>query len=433
MYRHLLFVFASLFVVSPTLAHADTSPQQAHQLQLQGIAAYKAGNFAEAAKDFAGALALRPHLATALYNLAASSAKAGKSAEAIDALTAYADMGLIADVEHDAAFAALKDQPAFKAVLAKFDAIRAPVGVSTVFATVAGAPFLAEGVAFDPSTKRFFVSSVDQRKIVALSPDGRQSQFANAPTSGLFGAFGLAVDGKRQRLWVASSAVPHAQPRAEDRGANGVFSFALGDGHLLSTALLPKTDEERVIGDVAVTADGNVFAPDSIAPVIYAVDAAGSTLSPWLRNENFISLQGVTTTPDGSHLIVADYSAGLHFIDVKTKALQTIDFADGATLLGIDGLYRHNDTLIAVQNGINPQRIIAISLDASGTAVTRVRVLSANDANIPEPSLGTVAGNDFCVVANAQWSRFKDDGTRDGAVPLDPVHIACISLAAAGI
>src|SRR2546429_5494392 len=102
MHRHLLCILTSLFVVTPSLANADTSSQQAHQLQLQGITAYKAGNFGEAAKDFAGALAARPHLSSALYNFAASSAKAGNAAKAIEALNAYADMGLVADLERDA-------------------------------------------------------------------------------------------------------------------------------------------------------------------------------------------------------------------------------------------------------------------------------------------------------------------------------------------
>ena len=207
-----------------------------------------------------------------------------------------------------------------------------------------------------------------------------------------------------------------------------MYSLALADGRPVSQALLAKSGEERIIGDVAAMADGSVFATDSAAPVIYAV--AGAAITEWLRNENFVSLQGVTTTPDASHLIVADYVSGLHFIDRQTKALQTQSFAGGTTLLGIDGLYRYENTLIAVQNGINPQRIIAMSLDPSGLSVGRVQVLSANDPNIPEPSLGTIAGDKFCVVANAQWSRFKDDGTRASSAPLDPVHIGCLSLAA---
>ena len=150
----------------------------------------------------------------------------------------------------------------------------------------------------------------------------------------------------------------------------------------------------------------------------------GVTLGNALRRILLSSLQGAATTPDQTQLIVADYAMGLHFIDRATKSVQTIGFAGGTTLLGIDGLLRHGDALIGVQNGVNPQRIIAITLAADGRSIASVRVLSANDPNIPEPSLGTIADDKYCVVANAQWSKFKDDGTRTAA--LDPVNIACI-------
>jgi len=129
-------------------------------------------------------------------------------------------------------------------------------------------------------------------------------------------------------------------------------------------------------------------------------------------------------------LIVADYARGLHFIDIKSKTIETQYFADGTILLGIDALVRDKNTLLAVQNGTNPQRILALSLDDAGTNVTRVRILSANDKAIPEPSLDTIAGQEFCVVANAQWSRFKDDGTATAA--LDPVRIECLGLPTGG-
>jgi hypothetical protein len=58
--------------------------------------------------------------------------------------------------------------------------------------------------------------------------------------------------------------------------------------------------------------------------------------------------------------------------------------------------------------------------------VESVKVLSANDPKLPEPTLGAIVGGDFYVIANGQWSRFKDDGTRSG--PLDPVRIVKIAL-----
>ena len=161
--------------------------------------------------------------------------------------------------------------------------------------------------------------------------------------------------------------------------------------------------------------DDAAYATDSALPIIYAIPSPFSRPAnislEWMKSEDFVSLQGIATTKDAKGFIVADYSMGLFFIDRATKATQRVDYAGGTTLLGIDGLIRNGNTLIAVQNGIAPARILAITLDASGNSVTGAKVLSANDPNIPEPSLGTMRADDYCVVANAQWSRFNEDGT----------------------
>ena len=431
MFRHLGAVLIAAMALAVVPARSDSLVQQSRALYEQGKAAYKAGKFAEAAKDFSAMLALRPHSLRALYNFAACSAKAGNANDAIRALNAYADMGLIADVEHDSDFDALKDMPAFKAVLDKLHANGKPVGESKIIATLTE-PFLAEGIAYDSVGKRFFISSVDQRKIVQIAADGTATDFVPSARDGLLGAFGMAIDPKRQLLWVATSGMPHARGLSElERRRVGAIAFSLLDGRQVARADILAKDQQTtgVIGDLALATDDMVYATDSVLPQIYAVSQPTTTKPgsfDWLRSEGFGSLQGMTTTPDGKGLIVADYSMGLHFIDRATKAIQTIDFADGTTLLGIDGLYRAGNQLLAVQNGVAPQRILALTLDASGRTISSVKVLSANDPNIPEPSLGTVKGDEFCVVANAQWSRFNDDGTRKQ--DLDPPRIACVKL-----
>ena len=73
---------------------------------------------------------------------------------------------------------------------------------------------------------------------------------------------------------------------------------------------------------------------------------------------------------------------------------------------GIDGLYRHGNDLVAVQNGIRPHRVVAFSLSADGGSVTASRILASGLAEFDEPTLGVVHGGDFYFVANSHWNRF---------------------------
>jgi hypothetical protein len=430
--RRLLSLVVAMICASMLSAQADTPVQQARALQKQAIEAYKAGKFADAARNFAAALTYRPHHPGLLYNLAATWAKAGNTNQAIRALQEYADMGLIADVEKDADFASLKNTAAFNAVLDKFRANGTQVGVSTIAARLTE-PFLAEGIAYDAVGKRFFISSVDQRKIVQIAADGTATDFVPSGRDGLLGAFGMAIDAKNGLLWVSTSGVAHARNLdPTQKGTAGAFAFSLKDGGFVVNMLSKPAaaDAPRVVGDLTIGTGDTVFATDSALPIIYAIPSPFSRPArvelEWLRSDKFVSLQGIAISPVGNGLIVADYSMGLFFIDSTTKEMHSLDFAGGTTLLGIDGLIRSGNNLIAVQNGIAPQRILLLTLNPAAGGVDAVKIISANDPNLPEPSLGTMRGNDYCVVANAQWSRFGDDGTPKRN--LEPARIACVQI-----
>ena len=62
------------------------------------------------------------------------------------------------------------------------------------------------------------------------------------------------------------------------------------------------------------------------------------------------------------------------------------------TLHGIDALVRHGRDLIGVQNGIDPQRVVRVRMNAGWTAIEGMDVLAANLPEMDEPTLATLAG-----------------------------------------
>jgi hypothetical protein len=54
-----------------------------------------------------------------------------------------------------------------------------------------------------------------------------------------------------------------------------------------------------------------------------------------------------------------------------------------------------------------------------------VDVLDRNWKIADEPTIGTMVGNEFVYVANSQWDKYSDDGTRKPSIPLSrPVLLA---------
>ena len=62
--------------------------------------------------------------------------------------------------------------------------------------------------------------------------------------------------------------------------------------------------------------------------------------------------------------------------------------------------------LVAVQNGIAPQRVIRVALAASGAAAA-VKILAAGHPAMSDLSLGQVVGDHFDFIGNAGWAHFE--------------------------
>jgi hypothetical protein len=81
---------------------------------------------------------------------------------------------------------------------------------------------------------------------------------------------------------------------------------------------------------------------------------------------------------------------------------------------GIDGMWRHGDKIIAIQNGARRPRIVELRLSPGGRRVTALRVLERAHPGWTEPVGGSISGGELAYVATGQWDRFGDGGAPAG-------------------
>jgi hypothetical protein len=67
-------------------------------------------------------------------------------------------------------------------------------------------------------------------------------------------------------------------------------------------------------------------------------------------------------------------------------------------------MYLWNNNLVIIQNGIAPQRVLRLGLDASGTQVETVRPLAVAQPEFVFPSYGTLKGEDLVYFAGSHFS-----------------------------
>jgi hypothetical protein len=116
---------------------------------------------------------------------------------------------------------------------------------------------------------------------------------------------------------------------------------------------------------------------------------------------------------------VAEYGAGIFRVDLATGTREALASPPDLPLEGVDGLVLRGDELVVTQNGIQPIRVTRLRLDADGRRITGGEVLEMNTAQLEEPTLGVLVGDDFYYVGNAQWGSFDKEGKM---LPTEKLH-----------
>ena len=369
--------------------------------------AYLKRDFDEYRKAMQEAVGYRPRQPTYLYNLAGAEALTGHPDQALKLLNRVAAMGMVLPASKDEDFTSLRGTAGFASALQQLGRNALPVGKGRALFRVHEKGLIPEGLARDPASGDFFLGSVRRRRILRIDGKTFQVRTFSAAGDALSGVFGMKVDPARGVLWVCSSPIAEMEGYQKgESGEAGVFRYDLKSGKLLGKHLAPAGSGEHVFGDLAVDGQGNVYVSDSLSPGLWILQAGKGELSPYLVPGPFTSPQGLDFTTDGNALIVADYSSGIFRVELPSKRVSLLDSPENTTLLGVDGLYARGAGLVVIQNGTQPNRVLALTLSRDGRRVNRVAVLESGSEALTSPTLGVVDKSRFFVVSNSDWEAF---------------------------
>ena len=391
------------FLCAASLA-AATATKTHLQFRAEAEAALVSKDYAAARTAYTRALALRPDSPRYLRNLAVACALDAHKDEALDALLRLAGLGIVVRVETDAAFASLQGTPEFTAILEKLAANGAPRGKVDAFAELPSQAGIIEGIAFRESTGDLFLGDVHLRCIWRRDRAGQLTRFT-AEDAELLGVFGLALDEKHGALWAATSALPEMSGFTPAlKGRAGLAEFDLASGKLRRVRAVPADGRDHVLGDLLIAPDDTIYLTDSAAPIIWELEPGNTQLTKLLESPNFISLQGLAIV--GRSLLVSDYSNGLFAINPGSLEVRAIAPPPNTTLLGLDGFISVPGGIIAVQNGIAPQRLVRISLSPDLATVRKFEVLAAALPGLDDLTLVTMAHGRPTFVSASGWEGF---------------------------
>jgi hypothetical protein len=369
-------------------------------------------DYAAAHREVDHAAAAWPTQPAYLWGRAVAGLLAADTAGVLDALNAYAALGLGRDLRADGRFAGLAIQPGFASVVARLDSNLVPNVRSRVVATLTDSTFWPEGVDYDARSHRYYVASVRHRTIAEVVNGKVARELWPRAMAGMGAVLGVRVDTMRGVLWATLAGIPQMDGYTPgDSIIAAIIRVRIADGVIERRWDLPASPRGHALGDVMLGPAGDVFVTDSYDPVLYRLRAGADTLEA-IRHPLFRSLQGMAAPPNANVLYVADYSHGLLRVELGTRAVTRLDDTPSSTSLGCDGLVWYRGAIIAVQNGVAPARIMRYVLDRTGTRIEGAELLDRNTAVADEPTIGTLVGDEFVYVANSQWEKYTERGAR---------------------
>lgn len=187
-----------------------------------------------------------------------------------------------------------------------------------------------------------------------------------------------------------------------------LFKFNIDNHTLLETYEPDSTIKGAIFGDLILSPTGSVFVSDSKNNIIFKLNESSKRLETYFTSPEFRNIQGLTFSDDGQFLNVADYLEGIFVLPIETKILTKLRELPLTSMKGIDGLLFYKNSLIAIQNGVFPLRVVRYQLNEQGTAIQDAHPIDSHHPAFNEPTLGTIVGDKLYYIANSQWSGYDD-------------------------
>jgi hypothetical protein len=317
--------------------------------------------------------------------------------------------------EFDRDFEAMAALPEFQPLVERARKASPPVRRSALAFTVAESDLIPEGLAWDVTSKKLYLGSINKHKIVEIASDGVVRDFITAGRDGIGSVVGMKVDPRTNTLWANS---------LSDTEGSVVFHYDLATGRLIEKYVRPA---DLLFNDLEVTSRGDVFVTATRAQALYWISAKTGKLEEWRPGLELRDANGIALSSDQKRLFIATFPDGVTVIDLESGSVRGLAHPASVTLAAIDGLYFHRNSLIAVQNGCIAHRVVRFFLNPALDRVEKAEVLERGNPLFDIPTTGAVAGDTFYFVANSQLHNYGAKGIVDRA-KLRPISILKLKL-----
>lgn len=273
-----------------------------------------------------------------------------------------------------------------------------------------------ESIFYLKKHKIWLANSIRHKKIVSF--DIKSGVCSNWLYDLPYSVFAMKADANEQYLWVTTTAIPEMIGFSKEmEGKSEILKIDIKAKKIIKRFYM---DGNHTFGDIIISKKGEVYLSDSGEAIIYKIE--NDKLSVWLDlKKEAYNLQGLTFNKSENQIFISDYLKGILWIDLKNVANRKwIDFPKGTVKKGIDGLIFYEESLIAIQNGVKPHRIMQLNL--SQNQISSFKVIDHNRLEMIEPTNGIIDRNSLYFIGNSPWS-FYDKNSNLEVNKINPPQI----------
>jgi len=285
-----------------------------------------------------------------------------------------------------------------------------PMGEGRVAFTLPETTMRPESIAWDDGRGAFLAGTLDTGVVFAVTPGGKTKELLRASEkNGILAITGLAVDTARNRLWLSSAGVPaFIGLPAADLGRAALLEFDLKKLKLLNRFDIPVDGLPHVPGRIAVTPQGDVYFIDRAVPMVFRKLEGGAAVEPFMANADMTGFKDMALSDTGNRIYIADAALGILVADIEAKTSTMLGVPETLNVGGISGLMYSEGSLLMLQNGITPQRLMRLSLAPTGLDVATVTPLAIALEQFSSPAFGVV--NNGAIYYFAEGNKSDENG-----------------------
>jgi hypothetical protein len=401
-----LIVLAHVQAAAQSPAPAQTQPESVPALLAKANQAYVNRDYESLVTALERVHSMRPYNSEYMYRLVLAYALLDDKPRAYELMLRMQQQGLAYDFTQTDDSMNIRGTEVFDYVNNLMLQAAKPLGEADTVFTLSQDVTKPGSLDWDATRKAFLVGTLEGGRVLAVDGEGQASELLRAgPDNGMWAVLDVLVDEVRDRLWITSAAIPaFGDVDVADRGLSGLFEFELGTLKFVRRYLTPVDGQPHVPGSMVMGPGGDIYLADRALPIVYVKRAGEDKLMAALVTRDMISLRDIAMQPDGRIMYIAGREKGILVVDLVSKRAAPLAIPETLNLGGIDGLFLWNNHLAIIQNGIQPQRVMRLALNSSGTKVEAVRPLAVALPGFNVPNFGTVVGDDLYYFANNHWS-----------------------------